>query len=283
GKDFAATLFAELFGKKDHCLSCDLKFVKDAFLSMAKQESTADLVLKPEVLDTIFTALKLPGPSRTSAVKFLESICPIRSHSGANDPENKESKDGEYSKCSQNFRPMDREHGFKLEPLISRIVELARKSKDKELLSCIRKALEVFCNHERFQKQLLQKDVLETITRDINLETANMYYGHGVEAQVSGIKCLRRLVRYAKNIKELAKTENSAGKVWRRLEEIDIANEPDRARKDEGEYVIQLREGYVLVLFLCLIWILSYTLSSPPLPSTGHLLRKTVSRVAIEH
>ncbi len=51
---------------------------------------------------------------------------------------------------------------------------------------------------DKFKDRLLNPTVLSVVSKDINLKTANMHYGHGVHAQISGIQCWRELMKYSK-------------------------------------------------------------------------------------
>ncbi|PBK89679.1 hypothetical protein ARMGADRAFT_329961 [Armillaria gallica] len=51
---------------------------------------------------------------------------------------------------------------------------------------------------DEFKDRLLDPTVLSVISKDINLKTANMHYGHGVHAQISGIQCWRELMKYSR-------------------------------------------------------------------------------------
>ncbi|KAK0475722.1 hypothetical protein IW261DRAFT_1609815 [Armillaria novae-zelandiae] len=54
----------------------------------------------------------------------------------------------------------------------------------------------VFCRYEIFKDRLLDPAVLSVIRKDINVKTANMRHGHGVQAQFFSVQCWQQLMKY---------------------------------------------------------------------------------------
>ncbi|KAK0211867.1 hypothetical protein IW262DRAFT_1412148 [Armillaria fumosa] len=111
-----------------------------------------------------------------------------------------------YRVCARNLNQGQSESSsggsdlaLNLSELLGNIVKLGKKNTKQsksEALGTVRKALRVFCRYETFKDRLLDPTVLAVISKDINVETANMRYGHGVYAQIYGVECWQELMKY---------------------------------------------------------------------------------------
>ncbi|KAK0451380.1 uncharacterized protein EV420DRAFT_1560698 [Desarmillaria tabescens] len=183
---------------RDCCQDPDgtaLRRMQVVFNALCENDRRRSLIRKKSVLQTIFWALKCRNEhTRDNAIVFLDSVCtrslgPRHNWISESDPDLASAPDPDEVRklmCSR------------LSDLLDCVAKLGKKNikQRKSVLASVRKALEVFCHYEEFQDQLLDPAVLSVISKGIDLKTANMYKGHGVLAQISGVECWQELMKY---------------------------------------------------------------------------------------